>query len=146
MSDEEAFFLALLGFGFIGFLIGLAIMVLFLLSLHKCLKEVSEANREMQPGLVWLNLIPLFNLVWIFITVIKLADSVIAEGQARGINVEDGGKTIGLVYAICIIVSIIPFIGFIAALVALITFIIYWVKVAGYRKMLASAKPAVGEV
>ena len=146
MSEEEAIIAAMLGFGFIGLLVGLAIMVFFLLTLHKCLKEVSEANRTMQPGMVWLNLIPLLNLVWIFITVIKLSESVVAEGQARGAQVEDGGKTIGLVYAISMIASIIPFLGFIAALVALVTFIIYWVKVAGYRKTLAAAQPALGQV
>ncbi|MGY6587724.1 MAG: hypothetical protein ACXIUB_05480 [Wenzhouxiangella sp.] len=146
MSEEEAIIAAMLGFGFIGLLVGLAIMVFFLLTLHKCLKEVSEANRTMQPGMVWLNLVPLLNLVWIFITVIKLSESVVAEGQARGAQVDDGGKTIGLVYAISLIASIIPFIGFLAALVALVTFIIYWVKVAGYRKALVAAQPAIGQV
>ena len=146
MNEEEAIIAAMLGFGLIGMLIGLAIMVFFLLSLQKCLKEVSPSNRTMEPGMVWLNLIPLFNLVWIFITVIKLSESVIAEGQSRQVSVDDGGKVIGLVYAISLIASIIPLIGLLAGLVALVTFIIYWVKVAGYRKTLAAAQPLAGQV
>ncbi len=144
MSEEELVGVAALGIGFVGLLVGIAIMVFFLLTLQKCLKEVSEANRTMQPGMVWLNLIPLFNLVWIFITVIRLSESVVAEGEARGAHVEDGGKTMGLVYAIALVASIIPLIGFISAVVALVAFIIYWVKISGYRKSLVAAQPAMG--
>lgn len=145
MNNDEAMVMAAVGMGIFGLLIGLVIMIFFLLTLQKCLNQVSAENRAMEPAMVWLNLIPLFNLVWIFITVLKLSDSVVAEGQARGVSVEDGGKTIGLVYAVSMIASIIPLLGFLAALVALVMFIIYWVKVAGFTKALAGAAPQTSQ-
>jgi hypothetical protein len=123
--------------------IGIAVVVVYLLTLQKCLNRVSPANRTMEPGLVWLNLVPLLNLGWIFYTVIKIAESVVKEGQARSIDVGDGGKTIGLVYCILIICCIIPILNIFCSIGALICWIIYWVKIAGISgKFAALVAPA----
>ena len=45
--------------------------IFFLLHLQKLLNKCGETNRAMEPGLVWLNLIPLFNWGWIFYTIYK---------------------------------------------------------------------------
>jgi hypothetical protein len=112
--------------------VGLTIQILFLLSLSKCFKEIDPRNRQMEPGQVWLNLIPLFNIVWIILTVLKLADSLRAEYRDRGIHGDDDyGKTIGLVYVISALIGCSP--------VALVCFIMYWVKVAGYTRQLREA-------
>lgn len=126
-----------------GFLIGLAIAVLYLLTLQKCLNRVAPANRAMNPPLVWLNLIPLFNLVWTFFTVLNIAKSLTAEARTRGIDLGDGGKTIGLVYAIAGACSLVPLLNMIAGLVALVGWILYWVKIAGYSNQLAAAPAPV---
>jgi hypothetical protein len=116
----------------------LAVYIMFLLSLQKCLNRVAPANRAMEPGMVWLNLVPLLNLAWIFYTVIKLAESAVKEGQARGIDVADGGKTLGLVFAILGICGVIPVLGILCSIGALVCWILYWMKVSGISKSFAA--------
>lgn len=136
MNNEEAAVMAMAGFGLIGLLIGLVIMIFFLLTLMRTLAAVRPENRMMEPAMVWLNLIPLFNLVWIFFTVVKLADSVVREAAERGLDVGDGGKALGIAYGALMISSIIPLLGIITGIAALVVFIIYWVKIAGYKNQL----------
>jgi hypothetical protein len=45
-------------------IVALVIGILFLLTLHRALDRCSPRNRTMEPGMVWLNLIPLFSMVW----------------------------------------------------------------------------------
>ena len=53
--------------------------ILFILSEQKILRVISPENREMSPGSVWLQLIPVFGLVWQFFVVIRIAHSVSKE-------------------------------------------------------------------
>jgi hypothetical protein len=124
--------------------VSLAVTIFFILTLQKALNRCSPENRAMQPGMTWLLLIPLFNLVWIFIVVINMAKSLGAEFQKRNIAIEpEPGKTIGLAYAILAACSIVPFVNYLTGIPALVCWIIYWVKIAGYSKELASPVPAV---
>ncbi len=136
-------------FGFIGFgiavllvgiILGLVIQILFLLNLMRLLEAVQPQNRAMTPGLVWLNLIPVFSLGWMIYTVIKIKESVGRENAARwGASVSEGSThTIGLVYAILAAAGFVlsyagyasvgfsAFGGFVS-LATLILWIIYWV-------------------
>jgi len=68
---------------------------------HGALAMVRPENRRLAPGLVWLQLIPLFNFVWIFIVVRRIADSLANEyagwesDSLFGIADEDALKRIG---------------------------------------------------
>lgn len=126
---------------FVVALIGIAVAIVYLLTLHKCLNRVSPQNRAMAPGLVWLTLIPFVGMIWTFFVVLNIAKSLVAEGQSRGIDFGDGGKTIGLVMAILMVCGIIPVLGVFASIGGLVCWILYWVKIAGYSKQLASAAP-----
>ena len=107
--------------------------IFYLLTLQKALKRCSPENRAMQPGMVWLMFIPLFNLVWHFIIVGNVAQSLAAEFRKRGIAEEPApGKTIGLTMCILHCCGIIPFLGPLCALAALVCWILYWVKIAGF--------------
>jgi hypothetical protein len=84
----------------------------------------------MEPGLVWLLLIPVFNLVWIFFVVLKIPESYQSLFYSRGrTDVGDAGRGLGLAYAICAVVSmgcsIIPCIGGIPALATLVLLILF---------------------
>ena len=57
----------------------LVIIVLFLLAQYQTLRVISPANRELSPGEVWFQLIPVFNLYWQFIVVTRIADSLLKE-------------------------------------------------------------------
>jgi hypothetical protein len=120
-------------------LVGILLLYIFyILSLSRALSKCSVASRTMQPGMVWLLLVPLFNLVWQFIVVIGLADSLGKEFRARGIlNAEpEPGKTIGIAMCVCAVCGIIPFVNFVALPAQLVLWIIYWVKITDFSRRL----------
>jgi hypothetical protein len=53
--------------------------ILFLLTQQNTLKAIRPENRELGPGLVWLQVIPVFNLYWMFVVVTRIADSISKE-------------------------------------------------------------------
>ncbi len=123
------------GFQFLFLALFLIPGIFFLLTLQNTLKSISEENRKMPPSNVWLMFIPLFNLVWQFIMVDKIAQSIGAECARLNIPVKDAKPTynIGLAWNICNFLSIIPIIG---GLAALVIFILYWVKVSEFKKLI----------
>ncbi|HEX20135.1 MAG TPA: hypothetical protein ENG78_04880 [Acidiferrobacteraceae bacterium] len=70
MREEEALIVVGLFFLFI-ILVWYVVNVFYLLALSKALKRVDASRRGMSPGMVWLNLIPLFNLGWHIYTVVQ---------------------------------------------------------------------------
>lgn len=126
---------------FISFLIpGICIIpaIFYLLTLQNTLHAISSENRKIQPAEVWLSLIPLFGLVWQFIIVNRMADSLKLEFEKKGITVADErpGNNIGMAYCILACCSIIPFVGVLTAIACLICWIMYWVKINNYRLIL----------
>ena len=115
-------------------LIVLVVTIFYLLTLQKALSRCAPENRAMSPGLVWLMLIPLFNLVWQFLVVINISKSLAAEFQKRGLAVEDPkpGYTLGIVMCVG---------NLICAPVGLICWIVYWIKISGYSNKLAAPAP-----
>ncbi|HEB59922.1 MAG TPA: hypothetical protein ENJ01_11915 [Gammaproteobacteria bacterium] len=146
-NDEAGAILAVMG-GFM--LVFVAIMIVvaifYLLSLSKALSLAGENNRQMSPGLVWLNLIPIFSLGWHFYTVAKVAEAIRNKYAEAGVDDPgNGGWPLGLTVSILNVVVIlpIPFINMLVAIALLVVWIIYWVKIAGYNKAMASmAAPA----
>lgn len=132
---------------FILLLIGFIVMyIFFLLTLRNTFKLIQPANRGMQPGEVFLLLIPLFNYVWLFIIVNKLSSSLEKELGSRGMEtVPKPTFGIGLAYAILslsipLFTYIFPVAEYviIAMITVVICFIIYWSSVAGYKRKLES--------
>ena len=119
--------------------IAIVIFILYLITLMNTLGAVSAQNRRLTPGLVFLLLIPLFNLVWNFIVVTKIRDSLQAEFSARNLSGQGFGYGVGLAMCILYIVSIIPLINLLAAPAALVCWIIYWVQIAGYKGQLSKS-------
>lgn len=108
--------------------------IFFLLTLQNTLKIISPENRKMPPANVWLLFIPLFNIVWQFIVVDKISESIGAECARLNITATENKPTysIGLAWNICNLLSIIPFVGF----AVLVLFILYWVKVNEYKNLI----------
>ncbi len=128
--------------GIIGliFIIGyLVAYILYLVTLYRNLKLISLKNRKMDSALVWLNLIPLFNLGWMFYTIYKIKESNELEFCERKIQGEaDFGFNIGLAYCILSCSLVIPCLNYLTGLPTLVCWIIYWVKVAGMIKSLGA--------
>lgn len=56
---------------------------LFLLTQHRTLRAIQPDNRRMMPGLVWLQLIPVFGQIWQFVVVTRIAESIRKELESR---------------------------------------------------------------
>jgi hypothetical protein len=114
----------------------------FLVTLQNTLKIISPENRKMSPGSVWLILIPFFGMVWQFIMVRRIADSIGDECVKLNIDTKERAPTytIGLIYCISSLIFLIPITKTIGALAALATWIMYWIKVNQYRKLLIANK------
>ena len=106
--------------------------IFYLLTLQKALNRCSPECRAMNPGMVWLMLIPFFNIVWQFIIVLNMAKSL-----GRGIpearhtprtptRAKPLAWSCASRYLLC-------------GLIGLVCWIIYWVKIAGYSSKLATA-------
>ena len=112
--------------------------IFYLLTLQRALERCSVESRVMSPETVWLLLIPLFNLVWQFIVVISISRSLRNEFARRNLATasSDFGRALGLAMCILTITGVIPIVGFATGIAACVCWIIYWMKIAGYARML----------
>jgi hypothetical protein len=144
--------------------IALLLQVLFCLTLYRTQSAVAEPNRELAPGLVWLEMIPLFNLVWGVIMVPRLSSSLRREFEDRGWRTEGEqfGLGVGMIWAwgnvanavigvIEVIVELAGLEGVSLALslttlpigvALLVLWIVYWVQMAQYGRRLREGQPA----
>jgi hypothetical protein len=115
-----------------------AVGIFYILTLSRALKKCSIPSRTMEPGMVWLLLVPLVNIVWHFFVVLALAKSLSNEFRARNfMNVEpEPGKAIGIAMCTCGACAIVPILGILAGLAQLVLIVVYWAKIAGYSQML----------
>ena len=121
-------------------LLGLFIVpaVFFVITLQNTLKAISPENMKMPFANVWLLCIPVFNFYWQFVVVNKIAQSIAVECNRLGIPVKETKPTyhLGLSWNICYLLFLIPLIKLWAGIVLTITWIIYWIKVNQYRKLI----------
>ncbi len=112
--------------------------VFFIVTLQNTLKAISPENRKMSFANVWLLCIPVFNFYWQFIVVNKIAQSIAIECKRLGIPVKETKPTyrLGLSWSICYLLFLIPVIKVWAGIVLTITWVIYWIKVNQYRKLI----------
>lgn len=120
--------------------IAIAVGICALLTFSKALSRCKPRNRTMEPGMVWLNLVPCLNIVWQFLTVIRVSESLKNEFYDRGWDDRgDFGKGVGIA-GLCLNIAgslPIPIVQMVLGLASLVCLIMYWVKVAGYSKELA---------
>ena len=116
--------------------------IFYLLSLQRALQAVSVENRRMPPSQVWLSLIPLFNLIWMFIVVNKIAESFAAECYVLNIPTAETNPTQGIgntknILALC---TMIPIVGVLAGIGYIVCWIMHWVKVNEYKNLILANK------
>jgi hypothetical protein len=127
-------------------------VIFFLITQQNTLKAIQPQNRKMSPGEVWLQLIPLFGLVWQFFVVTRISDSLRKEfnswtddsifgvegNEANSMGYPRPTYGIGLAMCICLCCTLftnlgIPFLGLLASLGGLVCWIIYWVQLAQFK-------------
>jgi len=136
--------------GMISLLIVLVPAVLYLNSLRKTLLLIDVKNRTIDPNYVWFMFIIGFNLYYHFKLVNSIATSLSNEFADRKIAIDQKrpGETIGYINSTFLVTYVIYFftfshpnldkelIEYILVYGALISWIIYWVKINRYKKLL----------
>lgn len=98
---------------------------------------IRPTNREIGIGNIMFTVIPIFNLVYGFIVYPKICDSIAKEYQQLGLPQDkDFGKNIVIAMQILMISMMLPFLNVLAIIPLLILFILFWVKIDGYKKKL----------
>ena len=106
-------------------------LVLYLLTLRNALSACAPESRKMSPGRVWLLLIPLFNLIWHFVVVVRVAHSIRSEFVKRGVSDPPrSAQSIGLAMCTLCILDLVSGLREIAGPGAFLCWIVYWVMVA----------------
>jgi len=129
-------------------LISLVIAIFFILNQYRTLQLIRPENRLMPPGQEWLQLIPIFNLVWQFFVISRISTSIRNELNApTGDNIfaddpipahERPTYNAGICYATLFCISALPidYIVGLAAMGGLVAWIVYWIQLAEYKKRL----------
>jgi hypothetical protein len=116
---------------------------LYILTLQRAMEAVDPELRPMAPGLVWLLVIPLFNMIWLFFVVVHLktgyermqANGRLVAPTSAGFGV---GIAMGVTWALCLI----PFLNLLVAIPSLVLWILHWVQVSGARKLVKGGEIA----
>lgn len=163
MQDSNDLVFAILGFALL--LAFLVPAVFFLLTQQNTLKLIQPINRTINPGQVWLQLIPVFNLYYQFVVVTGISnslqrefnsyfndsDSILPDERVTGAT---GGKrplySSGMTYCWLFLIStggrwLPSFFSLLSGLVsfaAIVFWIVYWVQLVEYKKKLQGLRPA----
>ncbi|MBN9484663.1 MAG: hypothetical protein BGO70_06925 [Bacteroidetes bacterium 43-93] len=120
--------------------LGLILIVPFILSAQKTLRQVAPHNRRLQPVQLWwwLMPIPIVSHIIIFILVLRLAQSLHAEYKERGIPASNAPTLVaGMAQwgvSVLMILAGGRKVGLFA--VGLALFFVYWTSVATVRRKL----------
>ena len=122
--------------------------IFFLLTQQRILELIHPLNRKIPPAQVWLQLIPVFNLIWQFYVIVKISDSIRHE-----LNIPLGDSIFsyavfqndrpaynsGILYAFLFCLNFVHLPSLLNAVVSLITigiWVFYWVELSRYKKKL----------
>ncbi|MBC7863006.1 MAG: hypothetical protein IAF38_08525 [Bacteroidia bacterium] len=128
------------------YVIGLIVTVariVYLKYLTHTLKLVKPHNRLIEPGKLWLMLIPFFNLFYRFVVALKVSRSIQNEFEERNLPTpkDNFSQLLGLVY--CCLLSTMPlyilFTGFPGIALGVACWVVYWVKISRYKTTLENA-------
>lgn len=122
----------------------------FLLAQHNILNAIQQENRLMQPFEVWFQLIPVFGLIWQFVVVSRIADSIrneyrsqkeisflgIGDGELQENINERVTYSTGFWYCVMVCCSLIPILGFLIAIGALVLWITYWRQLIRHKEQI----------
>ena len=123
----------------VAILVALVIELIIILITAGCLKRIPPEFRLMSPGMVWLLLIPVFDLIWNFFVFVRLSKSYQRYFAAKGrTEFGDCAEKIGLWCAICCVCAWIPLVGYAAGPASLVLLIVYLVKVVGLKKYVSA--------
>lgn len=107
-------------------IITIALAALFLYHLQVLFETIPKESREISPWMVWLNLIPVFNLGWMVYTVLMVDKSVKNYLKSSAGYHLGHSKEIGLGFSILWIVSMVPQLTIPFSFISFVLWAYYW--------------------
>jgi hypothetical protein len=125
----------------------LIVAVLFLLYQQSIISLIRPENRLLSPVQVWWQLVPLFGLVWQFVVISRLSKSIERELKAPALTAMVADHEViadeptywqGMAYAVLFCCSLIPYppLKTTCAAIGFGTWIVYWIELVKYRRIL----------
>ncbi|MBI1226593.1 MAG: hypothetical protein GC192_15275 [Bacteroidetes bacterium] len=115
--------------------------IFYIQTLASTLQIISDENRKIPSSNMWLLLVPVFNLIYHFIVVGKLGESLSLEFKKKGIYHSESrpGFSIGVAAGVLNIASILPDeLGILSAVASVICWVIYWIRISSCKASLLS--------
>jgi hypothetical protein len=125
---------------FLAFLIIIPLItfIFYIRAISKTLTAISEPYRTQSPGMAWLLLIPIFNVIWFFFLLRAIKDGF-ANMYRDGLTQKeiDSGYNYGIGMGCCWAASFIPQFIFIALIPMFVFSILHWNKLNGARRAIS---------
>lgn len=118
-------------FGVICFALSLSFIISAITTyfIYKPYSQLPQQFQTLAPGLIWLLLVPLVNVVMVFLVALQVPDAFKRYFNSVGnYSVGDCGKMVGLIWAIAVLCSFVPFLNYIAWIPALVCMVMFMVK------------------
>lgn len=113
--------------------------VFYCRTLQQTLRAAAPANQRMPPWQAWLLVVPVFNIFFSFLTAARVADTICAEAESRGIDAcARPTYAVGVALAVTSALCYLPQVGAVAGLACVVFWILHWVQVAEWNSKLRS--------
>jgi len=87
-------------------LVGLVLVGLLVVGLWRIMdaaNAAAPAHRTMEPGMIWLLLVPFFQVYWNFRALPAVSDSLAATMREKGLKPDDCGRSIGMIWSLLVL-------------------------------------------
>jgi len=127
--------------GFVFFLLtALAFNAVVSYLLWECYRRIPKRFRQMEPALVWLLLVPVFNLFWNFVVFPRLSASYKAYfDSVGGRDLGNASHSVAMAYSISAACKVAPCIAPAAFLAQLVLLVLYLVDAHKLNRQIAAA-------
>ena len=85
-------------------LVLIVLLIVALWRIYDAAGAAAPVHRTMEPAMVWLLLIPVFNVFWNFKAFPAVSDSLAATLRDKGLDPGDCGRTFGIVWAVLVMI------------------------------------------
>ncbi|MBU3586107.1 hypothetical protein [Polynucleobacter sp. AM-26B4] len=112
--------------------------VFYIRAISKTIKAIDPEYRTQSPGMAWLLLIPVFNVIWFFFLLKSIKTGFLRMYESQRVSQPiDTGYTYGIAMGCCWAAIFIPKLIFVALIPMFVFSILHWTKLNNARKRLS---------
>jgi hypothetical protein len=110
--------------------------IFYILAIRRAFIAIDEDIRPINPNMTWLELIPIFNLIWTFFLVTYLRQGYQKMWTSGRLSKETtAGYGFGLAFAICSVCGLIPGLNLLVLIPLVVFWILHWIQVHNATKL-----------